>query len=282
MPGSTTVGEALAIGRFSLQTHSETPGLDSQVLLSHVINRSKEWLLTHPEKELRHTEIDSYKIALQRLIQGEPLPYVLGWWEFFGRRFMLSPAALIPRPETELIIELAATHIRSKPGHLEILDLGTGSGCIAITLLLECSNTMAVASDLSFEALRLARKNANNFHVQHRLSLVQSDLLTAFNRRFDLICANLPYIPTQDVPLLRVGKWEPSCALDGGKVGMEITMDTILQLGGALKAGGRAIFEIGAAQAESMVLFTRKSIQDVKVETHPDLTGIGRVLVVEL
>jgi release factor glutamine methyltransferase len=252
------------------------------VLLADIMNKPKEWLLTHPEGELDSIEMRSYQAAVDRVRQGIPVAYVLGWREFYGRRFEVSPSTLIPRPETELLVEQTILRFQHLQVPIKILDLGTGSGCIGITLALEISNAIVFASDISLDALRVARCNARRFNVGERFHLVQSDLLNPFIRDFELICGNLPYIPSGELGRLQVAKWEPRQALDGGKNGIERTLEAIHQVPLALKPGGVAIFEIGAGQAEDLTQAVTSELRKANVSTLFDLSGIDRVLVIEL
>ena len=195
------VGQVLEHARLSLLQRSETPGLDSLVLLADRLNKPKEWLLSHPESELNPTELRLYRSALEQVVKGVPLAYVLGWWEFYGRRFRISPSTLIPRPETELLVEAAVQRLQAQRFPTFILDVGTGCGCIGITMLLEIENTIVYASDISFDALQVAKVNGVQFGVESRLRLIQSDLLCSFFRRFDLVCGNLPYIPSDELAI---------------------------------------------------------------------------------
>jgi release factor glutamine methyltransferase len=251
------------------------------VLLADIMDRTKEWLLTHPEGELTPFELESYQSAVERVRQGTPVAYVLGWRDFFGRRFEVTPETLIPRPESELIIELAIPPLEAWQTPIQILDVGTGCGCLGITLLLETKGTVLYACDISMEALKVAARNAVRFDVDGRVQLLQSDLLTPFKMDFDLICGNLPYIPSEELNHLEVARWEPRQALDGGLNGTARILDTIHQLPEVLKPGGVAIFEIGAEQAEGIIKVVRAGLKNARVTSHSDLMGVQRALVLE-
>lgn len=275
------MGQALEHARRALLRRSETPGLDSLVLLADRLNKPKEWVLGHPEYELSPDELSLYCSALDQVVKGVPLAYVLGWWEFYGRRFKISPSTLIPRPETELLVETAVRRLQAQRFPAFILDVGTGCGCIGITLLLESENAFVYASDISFDALQIARVNGVRFGVESRLQLIQSDLLCSFNHRFDLVCGNLPYVPSSELAHLEVAKWEPQQALDGGQAGIDWTLRAIRQLPGILKPGGVGIFEIGAGQAGPLRSILQTECQDAVISIQPDLSGIQRLLILE-
>ena len=148
---TTTVGEALERASLQLQPHSDSPGSDAQLLLGEALGKSRAWILAHSEGDLSGEQLAEFEISLAELLGGAALPHVLGWWEFYGRRFQLEPQVLIPRPETELLIEHALS--RAAPA-VTILDIGTGSGCIAVTLALELPESYVTASDLSWKRSR--------------------------------------------------------------------------------------------------------------------------------
>jgi release factor glutamine methyltransferase len=231
-----------------LSAVSETPGLDAQVLLAAVSGRGRSWALAHPEAHLTDEQTTALEAALLRLEGGEPLPYVLGKWEFYGLDFALSPAALIPRPETELLVEQALGWLRAHPGRRWAADVGTGSGCIAVALAVNIPDLKILASDLSAEALQLAGDNARRHEVWERLSLVQADLLPLAGRSFDLICANLPYIPSRKLKGLKVSAHEPLLALDGGPDGLDLIRRLLDRAPESLAPDGLLLLEIEASQ----------------------------------
>ncbi len=158
------------------------------------------WILAHPAALLDEYQLERYETLTRRLESGEPLPYIIGHWEFYGLDFTLSPAVLIPRPETEMLVEHALHWLVEHPARRSILDVGTGSGCIAVSLALNCPDARILASDISLEALLVARQNVLRHGVSDRVQLLQCDLLPPTSLPFDLLCANLPYIPAADIP----------------------------------------------------------------------------------
>lgn len=257
---------------------SETAGLDAQVLLAHVIGSSRAWVLAHPEACLTEEQNADVERLMARLEQGEPLPYVLGTWEFYGLAFAVSPAALIPRPETELMVETALAWLRSHPGRRLAAEVGTGSGCVAVALAKNCPDVRVVASDLSWDALELAQRNVSRHGVMDRVGLVQADLLAPSARGYDLICANLPYIPSDQLRSLRVSRWEPRQALDGGEDGLAQIRRLLRQAPEMLAGGGLALLEIEERQGERAEALARRAFPEAKVRLLKDLAGRDRLL----
>ncbi len=269
------------MGRRTLKLHSDTPGLDAQLLLCEILGRPRTWILTHPDVELESAQSHTFMRDLARCEAGEALPYVLGWWEFYGRRFKLSPEVLIPRPETELLIEEALVFLRAHPDRRLAADVGTGCGGIAVTLAGEIDNLNIVATDIQLGALRIARDNAHDHHVLPRTWFVQADLLYPIGACFDLICANLPYIPSEELADLVVAQREPRSALDGGEDGLRIIDRLMTQIPDSLAPGGRALLEIGADQAGQARTIAINSILISKVDVLQDLSGRDRLLLVD-
>jgi release factor glutamine methyltransferase len=277
-----TLSEALLRARKELEKTCETPQLSSQLLLADIMKRDRAWVLAHPEYRLNHMQQESFQQAFMRCVGGEPLPFILGWWEFFGRRFQISKSVLIPRPETEHLVEAALQFLKINPGKRNALDVGTGSGCIAISLLAEVSDLHFVATDISAQALRHARENAHLHQVANRIRFVQADIVTPLRGLFDLICANLPYIPTSTLKNLVVGRNEPSIALDGGEDGFAHIRRMLRTLSPLLTAGGRALMEIESSSGEKVLGMAKKYIAGASLNIIPDLAGLDRVLVIDL
>ena len=275
---TTTVGEALEGASRKLRQHSDSPGTDAQLLLGEALGQPRAWILAHPESELSSAQLAQFEVSLTEVLDGAALPHVLGWWEFYGRRFQLEPQVLIPRPETELLVEQALS--RSVPAS-RILDLGTGSGCIAVTLALELPESHTTASDLSWEALQVARRNITAHGVERTVTLVNSNLVEAFAGPFDLISANLPYIASDHLPKLEVAGREPKIALDGGSLGAELIYQTLERLPEILAQGGWALFEIDPDQAASVIDQARSSFPSAGLRIEKDLAGLDRLLIIE-
>ena len=261
-----------------LESTSDTPGLDAQVLLAHILGVGRAWVISHPEVELDEHQEEALEGALLRLVGGQPLPYVLGEWEFFGLIFELTPQVLIPRPETELIVERALAWLDENPHRRRVVDVGTGSGCIAITLAVKAPDLQVTAVDCSSEALQVTRRNARRHKVERRVQLVQSDLMNVLQGPFDLICANLPYIPTSTLENLAVYQREPGLALDGGPRGLDLIERLLRQSPSRLARGGLLLLEIEASQGSEVHKLARDAFPGAEVQVLADLAGHDRVV----
>ncbi len=275
---TTTVGEALRGTVPRLGQHSDTPGTDAQLLLAEALGQPRAWILAHPEHEMSRVQRAQFEVLLAEVLGGAALPHVLGWWEFYGRRFHLDPQVLIPRPETELMVEEVLRRSESAP---RILDLGTGSGCIAVTLALELPDSRICASDLSWRALEVARRNVIAHRVEKNVNLINSNLIDAFAGPFDLVCANLPYVATDQLQHLDVASREPVIALDGGSSGAELIFGTLEKLPGILAPGGCALFEIDPDQTSGVIAQARSNFPRSGLRIEVDLAGHDRLLIVE-
>lgn len=277
-PKRTTLRDWLEKALPRLQSVSQTPLLDAQVLLAHVLGKPRTWVLAHPEVYLTREQQDHLAETLQRLEQGEPLPYLLGHWEFYGLDLLLTPATLIPRPETETLVEQALLWLQAHPAKRLAVDVGSGSGCIAVTLAVKVPDLHVVASDLSFEAVKVARQNALRHGVANRVHCAQADLLTAFGVRFDLICANPPYIPSDVLRHLPMYGKEPTLALDGGRDGLTHIRQLLQQAAHCLTEDGLLLVEIEASQGEAVYILAEQTFPTSDLRILPDLAGRDRLL----
>ncbi len=276
-----TVGAALEAARRALAEVSDSAGLDAQVLLAKASGADRAWLLAHPDTHLTAEQAHEFQDSVDRCRSGESLAYVLGEWEFFGRTFQVTHDVLIPRPETELLVEHALEFLRRGPGIRMVADVGTGSGCIAVTLLAEIETVTCFATDLSLPALQVARKNATAHRVEARLLCGQMDLLGSLAASFPLICANLPYVPSMELATLAVGQREPRLALDGGLDGLAHLRHFFAELPGRLAPGGRALLEIADDQGGAALTSLRAAQPALQAWVVPDLAGRDRLLVIE-
>lgn len=276
------LSEWLEFLRRSLAPVSDTPNLDSQVLLAEVLGQPRAWVMAHPEAELNEKQAARLQSQLQRLDSGEPLPYVLGHWEFYGLDFLLSPAVLIPRPETELLVDQALAWLQANPSRNRVADVGTGSGCIAVSLAVHHPDLRVTASDLSTAALETARQNTTRHGVQRQVRLVQADLLAGLKGPFDLICANPPYIPRNELKKLKVFQREPGLALDGGPDGLTLIRRLLAEAPQRLAAGGLLLIEIEATLGKQVLTLARQFLPGARWQILPDLAGRERLLRVEL
>lgn len=275
------ISQLLADARQQLVSISDTPALDSQVLLAHLLDRPRAWLLAHGEYRLSAVELQQWEHALALLIAGEPLPYILGRREFYGLEFTVTPQVLIPRPETEMLVAAALSWLQERPGPRLAADIGTGSGCIGISLAVHQTNLSVLGCDLSLQALRIAGVNASRHAVADRFFLLQSDLLPPISRRLDLICANLPYIPTATLSRLAVFGREPTLALDGGPDGLLVIRRLFRQSQQCLAPGGLMLLEIDASHGQAAQELAYTSLPGANVELHADLAGLDRMLWIE-
>jgi release factor glutamine methyltransferase len=214
----------------------------------------------------------------RQLESGQRLPYVLGTWEFFGLEWEITPEVLIPRPETELLVEKALGWLRGHPEQRRAADVGTGSGCIAVSLAVSIPNLVVLATDLSPSAVQVARRNAVRHHVEERVECVCSDLIPQGERAFALIAANLPYIPTRKLHALPVYGHEPSLALDGGLDGLDLIRRLLGIAPERLASGGLLLLEIEASQGPAVLSMACDAFEDGEIHLHQDLSGRDRLL----
>lgn len=255
--------------------------MDAGVLVAGLLNKPRAWVISHPEATISPVEQSILENALQRLERGEPLPFILGHWNFFGLDFKLNPATLIPRPETELLVELALEWLKKRPECRQVADVGTGSGCIAISLASQVPHLKVVATDISGQALRAAQANARIHNVSQQVSFLQTHLLEGIQINFDLICANLPYIPTQILASLAVKNREPNLALDGGADGLELIKALLKTAPQHLAQGGRLLMEIESSQAEAVCGLAVVAFPAGDIRVIRDLADRDRLLVVD-
>ena len=268
----TTVAAALVAARAKL------PAGEARLLLGHVLQQSAAWLLAHDDQVLDEDELLAFASLVARRAGGEPVAYLVGFREFFGREFEVSSAVLIPRPETELLIEIALAKVGvgiTATSAARILDLGTGSGCLAVTLALEIPQAQLAAVDASAAALLIARKNAERLGAHVRF--LQSDWFSALGgERFELIVANPPYIAAAD-PHLAAGdlRHEPAAALASGADGLDAIRRILAAAPAHLACGGWLWIEHGYDQAEAVrELLAAAGLADI--EQRHDLAGIIR------
>lgn len=266
---AVTVGSVLASGGADRN--------DLQVLLAHTMGVTHTKLLSHPQAPIDRGLLANFESARLRLQAGEPLPYLIGEWEFFGASFAVSPAVLIPRPETELLVEQALKLLQ--PG-ARVADVGTGSGCIAVALALHNHSITLAASDAAAAALQIARANAQRHAVAARIQFSHTHLLRTLGE-FDLICANLPYLTTQEAAELAVGRYEPRLALDGGADGLQLIAELLAIAPAHLAAGGAMCLEIGTAQKAAVCGLAAAAFPAASVQVLPDLAGHDRLLVIQ-
>jgi release factor glutamine methyltransferase len=259
-----------------LSSHSDTPSLDAQVLIAHILEKPRSWVLAHPEfipDEQQYTKIMQ---SLRCLELGEPLPYIIGHWEFFSLDFQLTHDVLIPRPETELLVECGVSWLANHPGKRRAIDIGTGSGCIGISLAMHIPDLHILLTDISLRALIVARENAEKYGLTDRLNFLQADLLHGIVRQFDLMCANLPYIPDEILSKIPVAQSEPNLALAGGHKGTELIFNLLDQAKNILAPSGIILLEIEASQGAEVKSRVNSLYPATQVEVIKDLSGKDR------
>lgn len=256
----------------------ESARLNAEHLLAHVLKRKRIELYLEFERELDESELVPLRDLVRRRGEGEPLQHLLGTVEFCGRTFLCDKRALVPRPETEQLVELLISEVRGQKSDFRILDVGTGTGVIALSLALKFPDAEVHAVDLSDEALELARENAARLGLSERVRFSKSDLLGGIEGDFDLIVANLPYVSTQDrQTLAREVLRDPEIALFGGEHGDELLRRLIEQAAARLRPGGLLALEIGVGQSEALLSFlAEKNYHDI--ESKYDYSSTPRFL----
>jgi release factor glutamine methyltransferase len=272
-----TAGDALQDARARLAATSRNPRRDSEMLLAHLLGCDQVALLTHPERLLSPAESARYESLLTRRLRSEPIQYITGEQEFFGLSFEVSPDVLIPRPETEHLVEAVLQRLE---GNVRIIDVGTGSGAIALALAHALPRAQVTAVDLSPAALEVARRNARRHAVSGRVNFLQSDLLDAIEGAdFDAVVSNPPYIAEAEVLEPQVANYEPRSALYAGPTGLEIYERLIPQARRRLKPHGWLMLEIGFGQQAAVeALLKHSSAGWGAVSVIRDLQGIPRVV----
>lgn len=251
-------------------------------LLSFVIGKDRTYVISHADDRLEEIEVDRFREVVARRAEGEPLQYITGVQDFYGREFRVTPDVLIPRPETELLVEAALEVIANVRGP-SICDVGTGSGCIAVTLLCERTDARAVAVDVSEAALKVAAQNAHLLGVGDRIQLQLSDCFEGLDKTtFDLIVSNPPYVSSATLPGLQreVRDHEPLVALSPGADGLSVIRRLLQDAPNFLNTGGHLIMEIGFDQGEAIQELINPSFWGL-VEIRPDLQSIPRIVVVQ-
>lgn len=258
----------------------EAPRIEARVLLEHALNVNRAWLLGHSDQELSASEVLQIERLLTRRLNDEPLAYLTGEREFYGLRFKVTPSVLIPRPETEILVERALRALHGSPEHApSVVDVGTGSGAIAVAIAARAPMATVVAIDRSLDALRVARDNAERNGIRDRIRFVQSDLLSGTRIKADLILANLPYIPSGRMSSLPGDvRSEPALALDGGSDGLDLIRQLIEQAPTALYKGGRIILECDPEQMPAVREIIAHHLPAAAIEVFTDSFGHERII----
>ncbi len=258
----------------------KTPLLDSRLLLQNVLKITYEQLLIMATRELTDEEIQKFGELILRRLKREPVAKILEEKEFWGVKFKTTIDTLDPRPETETLIEALTQLYKEKDRPLKILDLGTGTGCIIISLLKEYPNATGVAVDKSLPALQIARENAERNNISDRCDFVQSDWFSNVSDKYDIIVSNPPYIKSGSIQHLaeEISLYEPKLALEGGDDGLDAYRKIISEADNFLVPHGKCFFEIGKWQEEPVVDIIHKQGLQVS-EVWEDLAGIPRLVI---
>lgn len=276
-----TIEEALRWGRRRLAT-SPTPHQDARLLLQDVLGVAHAYLAGHPEQPLTSEQEEKFREWVRRAAEQEPVPYIIGEADFYGLRFIVTPAVLIPRPETELLVEAALDWAKSHAVQ-EIVDVGTGCGCIAITLARHLPHAQIAATDVSAKALEIARQNALRHQVAERVDFYQGSLLQPLQKSVDLLVANLPYVSDEEWTSLDDAiKWyEPAGALRGGPDGLDLIRRLLQQARTRLKTGGAIFLEIGWRQGRAAQELARSIFPTAQTSVRSDYAGHDRLIIIE-
>ena len=259
--------------------------LEAEVLLINVLQMPRHRIYAYQEQELTSHQVDLLAQFMGRRLKREPLAYILGHKEFYGIDLAVKSGVMIPRPETELLVEqtlfMALMHMEA--AELVVAEPGTGSGAICINLAIHLPMGRIYATDLSPEALEVAEFNVRKHNVADRVSLIQGDLLEPVSEPVDVIVANLPYVPSHEVPGLQPEiQWEPREALDGGPDGMDTLRRTLHQARQKLKPNGVTILEIDPRQGEPLGEYARELFPEASITMEQDLAHLDRILIVDL
>ena len=257
---------------------TDSPRLEAEALAGYVLGVSRTSLLAHPERAVTFSELAEMERLVGQRMAGHPLPYIVGHTEFYGLEFEVTPEVLIPRPETEILVDLA---IERRPR--TVVDVGTGSGCIAVAIVVGVPEAQVTGVDTSPAALAVARRNAERHGVGGRVLFVNGDVLSPRPGPVDLIVSNPPYVAAGERSSLPISvrEYEPWSALDGGPDGLKVVRVLLAQAPAVLNQGGALLLEIGSDQAEEAAALARTSLPGAAVRTQPDLAGRDRVLEVQ-
>jgi release factor glutamine methyltransferase len=307
------IAEVLVRAAQILESTSTTPRLDAELLLAHTLGWERVRTLAERASPLTEAQRAAFDALVARRMALEPVAYITGHKEFYGLDFVVSPAVLVPRPETELLVELALLVARRRTqderrmtndgggsgrgdretrrqgddgrqtidnGQPLIADVGTGSGCIAVTLAVYLPQALVYATDVSPEALAVARHNALKHGVDGRMHLVEGDLLEPLEAQFDLIMSNPPYTILSEIDE-NVRRHEPRLALDGGPDGLALYRRLLAAAPATLRPGGAVLLEIGATQGAAVADLARQYFPSTQIAIYKDLAGLDRVVVID-
>ena len=286
MPG-TPVGRALVAATQRLEeAGSDTASLDAQVILAHILDKERGWLFAHYDQALTEEEAEDFAELVARRAAAEPVAYLVGHREFYGLELAVDPRVLIPRPETELMVDAVLDHIESRANQqVRMVDVGTGSGAVAAAVAANCPSVQIYAIDLSPAALEVAQENVKQHDTRGQITLLQGDLLEPLPEAVDIIAANLPYITSDEYLNLMadVRDYEPRLALEAGPEGLDLIERLLDQAPGHLYPGGVIFLEIGANQGASVLELVERLLPQAKhIGLRQDYHGYDRLVVIGL
>ncbi|HEX9896510.1 MAG TPA: peptide chain release factor N(5)-glutamine methyltransferase [Dehalococcoidales bacterium] len=255
----------------------EDGALEAELLLRHTLNIDRTRFFTESDKALTSEQEADFWNKIERRVKGMPSAYITGVREFYGLEFYVDGSVLIPRPETELLVEKTIEIARNYYSPV-IADIGTGCGNIAISLAVNLPHASIFTTDISQKALDTARRNCERHNVERRVRLCAGDLLEPILQPVDIIVANLPYVRTADLPAVNTNGYEPRLALDGGEDGLDVIRRLCTQVDRKLKPNGSLLLEIGMGQREEVVNLLHALFSLAPISVIPDLTGIDRVV----
>jgi release factor glutamine methyltransferase len=259
----------------------ESPRLDAELLLAHVLRVNRASVLTWPERRLTPKQLTAFRDLVERRAAREPLAYIIGRREFFGLDFAVDPRVLIPRPETELLVERALEIARGVQPRPKIADVGAGSGAIAVTLAVHLPSAVVYALDTSAGALAVVAENAQHHGVADRVCCLKGDLLKPLPEVVDVLVANLPYVTTAEWEALppEIRAYEPRPALDGGSDGLTFIRRLFADACHYVRPGGAILVEIGAGQGKAVADLARGTCPEAHVDLWKDYAGLDRLVV---
>jgi len=270
--------QALSCAREIFSTNNiEDSSLECELLLRHTLEINRVQLYLDLNRELSPKQKEAFWHLIERRLNHEPTAYITGHREFYGLDFYVDPGVLIPRPESELLVE-KALNLAQNQSMSTIAEIGTGSGAIAISLALNLPQAKIYATDISASALSVAQINCKKHRVADRVCLVQGDMLDPLPEPVDLIIANLPYVNDSELFQTSAANFEPLLALNGGSDGLEKIRQLCSQIGDKLRPGGCLLLEIGQGQRGAVTAFLHSLFPSAKVEVAPDLGGIDRIV----
>ena len=281
----TSIAEAILLGAHDLRKAGVPEARrEAGSLLAHVLGRDRTFILSHADDPISEAQLEMFCRTLDWRAAGKPLQYITGHQEFFGLDFEVTGDVLIPRPETELLVEKALELVSTEAAPV-ICDVGTGSGCIAITLLHELPHARGMAIDVSPEAIEVAKRNASTHSVSERLEFLVSDCFAGLNRKnplFDLVVSNPPYVSARELEGLQreVRDYEPHLALEAGADGLSIIRRLLVDAGAYVKSGGHFLFEIGLNQHQAVEQLVDPGLWKL-LNIYSDLQGIPRTVALE-